>query len=377
MYSHAKYHHEIDLLRGFAIISLIITHICSFCFAIKGINAIVLVNIPIVIFSRFAVPVFVFISGFVLYLKYNRDINYKDFYKKRFLKIIPPYLIFSLIYYFWNNLIINDTSLNIKELLYQILIAKAHIHLWYFLLIIQLYLLFPLILKIYLKIKRKSLFVLVIFIVQIVWRIIHPEIKEEIHCDVCNIFQIILRDVIFDRRFFLSHIAYLIFGFYLSENITFFKKDIIRIIAVITIIITVAINSFIYIKGINIYDSLVNIPRSFLIPNRIINIILFTATIVILYQIAKRVTNYSESNLFLKTVKEYGLHSYGIYLIHAGVINGLSIILIKAGFSYSNIFFYILLFILVTPISYYLSMFISKLPYAEYVIGKRLKKIKK
>jgi peptidoglycan/LPS O-acetylase OafA/YrhL len=373
MDSHAKYHHEIDLLRGLAIISLIITHICSYCFAIKGINAIVLINIPVVIFSRFAVPVFVFISGFVLYLKYARDLNYKDFYKKRFLKIIPPYIIFSILYYFYNGFVIKNMSFNIKDLVYQIITAKAHIHLWYLLLIIQLYLLFPFILKIYLKIKRKNLFVLVIFIIQITWRIIHPEIKEKLECSVCNVFQLFLRDVIFDRRFFLSQIAYLIFGFYLSTNINFIKKHILNITAVMIIIIAIAINSLIYVRGINIYDSIPNIPTSFMIPVRIINIFLFTATIVILYQIANRFINYSVKIQLIKTIKEYGLHSYGIYLIHAGIISILSVFLLKAGLEYSNILFYVLLLIATIPLSYYISMYISKLPYSEYVIGKRSK----
>ncbi len=371
MSSHAKYYHEIDLLRGFAIISLIITHICSYCFAINSINAIVLINIPVVIFTRFAVPVFVFISGFVLYLKYRGDLNYKDFYKKRFLKIIPPYIIFSFLYYFFSEFMLNNLNFNIKDLVYQILTAKAYVHLWYFLLIIQLYLLFPLILKIYLNIKRKTLFVIIIFIIQIVWRIVHPEIKGKLECHACNIFQIFLKDVIFDRRFFLSHIAYLIFGFYISENITYIKKHIINIIAVIIIIMAVAINSYICVRGICIYDSIPNIPSSFMIPVRIINIILFTATIVILYQVANRLINYSAKNRFLKTVKEYGLHSYGIYLVHAGIIHGFSMILLKAGVGYGDILFYILLLIAVIPVSYYLSMYISKLPYSEYVIGKR------
>ena len=222
-----KYHHEIDILRGFAILSLIIVHVFSYCFAIQDVNTIVIVSIPLIIFSRFAVPVFIFISGYVLYLKYKSYIDYGEFYKKRFIKIIPPYLIFSFLYYLLNNNIINNMSFNIKELMYQLITANAHIHLWFFSLIIQLYLLFPVILFIYNKTKRKLFFVLVIFIVQIIWDLLYPGISENIKGDNSNLSHIVLSDIIFNRRFFLSHIAYLIFGFYYSENRAKFKNSII------------------------------------------------------------------------------------------------------------------------------------------------------
>jgi surface polysaccharide O-acyltransferase-like enzyme len=50
--------------------------------------------------SRFAVPMFFLISGFVLELNYNKHPHYFIYLNKRLSKIITPYLFWSLIYYF-------------------------------------------------------------------------------------------------------------------------------------------------------------------------------------------------------------------------------------------------------------------------------------
>jgi peptidoglycan/LPS O-acetylase OafA/YrhL len=371
MHNDVKYHYEIDYLRGFAIISLIIVHVLSYCLFIDKLNSIIIVSMPIIIFSRFVVPAFIFISGFILYLKYKSKTNIKEFYLKRFLKIIPPYVIFSLLYYLWNNFVNDKSGFSIADLTYQVLTANAHAHFWFFALIIQIYLLFPFVLYIYRRIKRKSLFVLIIFIIQIAWTAVYPEINDKLNCNKCNIFNVILSDIIFNRRFFLSHIAYFIFGFYFYENIYYLTKHFISVILTFMVIITIIINTLLWIKGFNIYNNFSDIPASFLMPIRLINIVLFTSTIVLLYKIALKASNEYENHILIKTFHRYGNHSYCIYLIHAGIIQGISIILVKLGSYYDNILFYILLIVIATPLSYWVSMFISKLPYSEYIVGKR------
>lgn len=51
--------------------------------------------------SRFAVPLFFMISGFVLELNYSYHQSYTSYLKKRFSRIFLPYLFWSIIYYYF------------------------------------------------------------------------------------------------------------------------------------------------------------------------------------------------------------------------------------------------------------------------------------
>lgn len=54
--------------------------------------------------SKFAVPVFVFITGMVLFYNYDGALKYGTFLRKRFMDIIVPYIIWSLLYELGNQL---------------------------------------------------------------------------------------------------------------------------------------------------------------------------------------------------------------------------------------------------------------------------------
>ena len=93
--------------------------------------------------SRFAVPLFFLISGFVLELSSGRDVNYLEFLKKRFTKIVIPYVFWSLIYYF---LVYNQ---NHDNLIHVILTGNASYQLYFIPTLCIFYIIFPLLHKIY------------------------------------------------------------------------------------------------------------------------------------------------------------------------------------------------------------------------------------
>lgn len=113
------------------------------------------------VFSKFAVPVFIFLSGFVLFYNYiNKDLTKKmviGFYKKRIIQIVIPYIFFSIFYYAVLQLaqtkdigMAIDNLLSV-EFLKAIFIGKAYTHLYYIFIIVQFYLLFPIMLWIFKK----------------------------------------------------------------------------------------------------------------------------------------------------------------------------------------------------------------------------------
>lgn len=103
--------------------------------------------------SRFAVPVYFFLSGWGLTItdSFERSESYWAFLKKRLLSILPQYLLWNIIYLVYSDvwIIHTDFSLNVLgELFKGLLLGNFYNHLYFISLIIAFYILYPLLLKI-------------------------------------------------------------------------------------------------------------------------------------------------------------------------------------------------------------------------------------
>ncbi|WP_159085983.1 acyltransferase family protein [Flavobacterium faecale] len=88
---------ELDYLRGISALAVISIHVLGFYSRIEGESTLKIVISYLAKFAIFAVPCFVFISGLVLYKNYF-TVNVCSFFKQRFSKILPMYIIFSFFY---------------------------------------------------------------------------------------------------------------------------------------------------------------------------------------------------------------------------------------------------------------------------------------
>ncbi len=103
--------------------------------------------------SSFAVPVFIFLSGFVLIYNYmDKPISFNavwQFYRKRMLYIVVPYLVFSVFYFTfiqWWYYDFNHLPLIIEKFMHAFFIKGGTMyHLYYMYIIVQFYMLFPLV----------------------------------------------------------------------------------------------------------------------------------------------------------------------------------------------------------------------------------------
>lgn len=93
---------------------------------------------------KFAVPTFVFISGLVLFYNYSDGLDYRRFLGKRFREIIIPYLVWSLFYTLYYLRAWPVSGEFYSSLARNVLLGKAGYHLWYIVMIMQFYILFPL-----------------------------------------------------------------------------------------------------------------------------------------------------------------------------------------------------------------------------------------
>lgn len=113
--------------------------------------------------SRFGVPLFFMISGYLLLSSKTAD-HIELFYRKRFLKILPPFLIWSFIYYY-NNCIIYHVPFRISNFLIRMGTQNVIYHFWYLYTILFFYLLTPFIKKIISQCNQKQLYLFLFIII--------------------------------------------------------------------------------------------------------------------------------------------------------------------------------------------------------------------
>ena len=95
---------------------------------------------------RFAVPVFVMITGALLL---HKEYELGDFFKKRLSRVVVPFLFWSLVYiwYSWHNEEFTfgpDIWVDIKQVLHLLKVGSSY-HLWYVYMLIGLYFFIPVI----------------------------------------------------------------------------------------------------------------------------------------------------------------------------------------------------------------------------------------
>jgi len=98
--------------------------------------------------ARFAVPMFLIMSGFLLSGRdlYSRLLPRTQFYRKRFDRILLPYVIWTIIYslvlhFYFNGM--QNTHLILPDMFRHLLLGNGFTHLYFVVIIIQLYLLYP------------------------------------------------------------------------------------------------------------------------------------------------------------------------------------------------------------------------------------------
>jgi probable poly-beta-1,6-N-acetyl-D-glucosamine export protein len=364
MEKNPEYFSEIVYLRSFAILAVISAHVSAYFMYMDSINFLTLLYMSIDTFSHFAIPLFVCISGFVLFNKYQGSYSLNIFYKKRFLSVVPQYTIFSIlgILFIYVGSVYSGKvwNLGIRDIIYQYFTGTTFYHLWFFILIIQLYILYPIIEKIFAKsVENHKTLGLLIFLlmVQIVYQIF----------SIKNIF------LIGTLTQFLGYTFYFVLGMYIRSHYLDYKNTIMNFkfsfvfysALLSATVLGIGIWCFQYFENdlnpqlISIYEGISAIVAPFY----------YILILVLCSYIAVKFSDMIP-NTTTKGLKIIGNYSFQIFLIHAYILLIFtSILLPKMGFNMSNWLFYPVIFTVVLSLSLVIAYILNKVPYHEYVIG--------
>lgn len=138
---------ETNILKAWAIIAVVILHFNAFLFGqTRGLGW----NIVLIVdqFVRFSVPLFMALSGYSLAKRYLISLSLKDFYLRRLVKLLPDYILWSLVIYFGMRLAfgapLGINLLNLPDIFRTLLRGQADYQLYFVPTIFQLYVIFPL-----------------------------------------------------------------------------------------------------------------------------------------------------------------------------------------------------------------------------------------
>jgi len=293
-----------DTLRVLATVAVILIHVSSPVMNMNfGRNTeFWLIGVVLTNLVRFAVPLFLVLSGATLLIKQYKII---DFYKKRLSRVLVPMLFWLPAYWVFRWLMLRDWE---RPLSFDAIVSwgtdlfvaeGVSKHLWFVYMILLLYLFIPIISKILKRASRQSI---VVFLA--LWLILNY--LQSIH-----VFSIDSFPLLAQRLYgYMLYIGYLVLGYFLQTLHAQYKFT--RISATILYTTTVIINTFLtYYLSFQSGKQTLTAMGTFTITTFF--------QVIAVYYILK---DFEFKNKYsTRTIQILSNYSFGIYLVHIMVIS--------------------------------------------------------
>ncbi|MCI8965462.1 MAG: acyltransferase family protein [Clostridia bacterium] len=290
----------LDILKIISCIAVIVLHTCSRDMKLVSpiSNRYQVLNFFDSL-TRFAVPIFVMVSG-ALFLNKNKKVDVKRLYTKNVLRLFSAYLFWSIVYGLFSYYCLKNYTSLISAM--QSVMLMSYFHLWFIPMMISIYLLIPFLKKIVDNSNKNEIFTIIMlfFIFKIVndtiCRFDYPELEY---------IQAILKRFLISRV--VGFVGYFFLGYYLSTyKIDKKNRIIIYILGILGLAMCTLINSICSIKNGKFAEYLLN---DFTITTFFEAIAIFT---FIKYGIEKIDISYKAG----KIIERITANSFGIYLVH-------------------------------------------------------------
>jgi len=264
---------------------------------------------------RFAVPVFVMVTGALLL---HREYEISDFLKKRLVRVVVPFLFWSLVYvgyslYNEDITFTNDVWANTKLVLHQLKTGSSY-HLWYVYMLIGLYFFIPIIGKFVRNASEKEIlyFLAVWFAVMLITQPYLSRYNPSV-----------------DMHYFAGFAGYLVLGHYLAFkdfNIKYLRLW--MVLLFIACVLLIAIGSGLIVDSKRWPGAMFFEPLSPLV-------VLLAASVFMIFKLSA-----PKLSPVIVRIRDFaGSFNYGIYLAHALILYlledplGISYKLFTPGFS--------------------------------------------
>ncbi|MBZ2175014.1 acyltransferase [Schnuerera sp. xch1] len=274
-------------------------------------------------FFRFGSPIFMMVSGLVLFYNYRSmdEFDTKKFYKKKIKFILLPYIIWSAIYFLYRSYLYKAPLTLGKLLVFgrELLLGESFSHLYFIFLIFQFYVILPLLIRYLTRYMKKHPFRIFSFclIVQGAILIYGYYFKNPNATGVIKIFNLYYWKTVFGWFFYFMTGGLL--GMHYEEVVNFVEKHIKKLS------IAYAIVTFLYVGQVY-YNVWINGGRDYygrfgsIRPHTMIYAIF---TMPILIWLTRKIVN--KFNL----LKNFGTYSFGIYFVHPLILEELKRILMN------------------------------------------------
>jgi surface polysaccharide O-acyltransferase-like enzyme len=321
-------------------------------------------NVVVDVLAHFAVPLFMLLSGIALTLRYgadDRDFGAQSFYRRRLAKIMPPYVVFSLLYLLLFAAEYGTPAVSWIPL--ALLSRSAYYHLWFVALLIQLYLLFPLLRAGLRGAARRSAVGWLLgatLLLQLAWNLGAPLLAEAL--PPRPLFATILSE-----RFFLSHLFYFLLGMAVATNLTEFERRVLRLPwlpLALTVAGLTAFTAWTWMAAIGEHGSLDRAPARMFTPAVALEPALFLATIVLLWRAAAQ----AEGRI-VAPLARLGELSLPIYLVHVFWQWALARALGAWGVTADDWVFYLVMFACSVMLSLASAWLFTRMPFGELLTG--------
>lgn len=358
---------ELDVLRVIAFIFVVAQHILG-GYSLRpdaSFTEAMILGLFYVI-AKPAVPIFLAVSAITLIHSSQKDFSVITFYKKRFLFIIIPYIIWSAL-----NIIDAKTYTTFFNFLGRLLAGDARYHLWYMSMILRIYLFFPLILAVVnkLKTKGKILNAVLFLLLGLGYLVLltHQSIISQIELFLFGTPNELEKK--FLERTPLLWSFYFIAGLYIAEYYDGFKTLILNNkILILTV--------YIPLLGYNYYAEMQRRlpgfpPIHYNYANFCVSVSFMLISIVIFYIVSILIAE--KTNIIYEWFRTSSQYSYAAYLAH--------VIILQWTAQHFNLLFHLknlvisglCIFIITVFLSIKLNQWISYLPLSRFMIGTREK----
>lgn len=310
---------KFDILRGLAIVGVILIHITAPLATYDDVLAIVVNQI-----SRFAVPVYFILSGWGLTIadSYKRSASYGDFLKKRFLGIFPQYFLWNIIYLVYTDVwnIPGDLSWGmLYDITKSLLMGTIYNHLYFVPVILIFYAAYPFLLKI-----ANKYGIMISLVITMLSQVSDLWIEHEYFYMNKNVF---------------NWLFFFIFGVWLAKNFTekvqYVQKYKVPIILGTLVTMMMVIFTPFVVGGVFDYNLALASTR----PS-----VIFYSLMVVLLIMVVPFRNERLNPIFL-TLSKY---SFYIYLSHYLFVDFLRTSYVNAGLHFNTVIYILLFLLLVT-----------------------------